>query len=70
MFHSELRPSQLTLLTRITMHITIEEWLDSPVHSTSGDETCSMLDKQRAKFDPDSENVGYLTKDQAINLKS
>jgi len=47
--------------------ITIEEWLDSP-RSTSGGETCSMLVKQWAEFYP--ENVGYLTKDQAINRKA
>jgi hypothetical protein len=45
--------------------MTIVEWLDSPVRSTSGGESCSMLVKQWAKYDP--ENVGYLTKHQAIN---
>jgi len=48
--------------------ITIDEWLDSPVRSTSGGETCSMLVKQWAKFD--TANVGYLTKHQAINRKA
>jgi hypothetical protein len=48
--------------------ITMEEWLDSPVRSTSGVEACSILVKQWAKFDP--ANVGYLTKQQAINRKA
>ena len=46
----------------------MEEWLDSPVRSTSGSETCSTLVKLWAKFDP--ANVGYLTKRQAINRKA
>jgi len=48
--------------------ITMEEWLDSPVRSTASGETCATLVKQWAKFDP--ENVGYLTKHQAINRKA
>jgi hypothetical protein len=48
--------------------ITMEEWLDSPVRSTSGGETRSMLVKHWAKFD--SANAGYLTKQQAINRKA
>jgi hypothetical protein len=46
--------------------ITIEEWLDSTVRSTSGGETCSMLVKQWSKFDP--VNVGYhLLKTTSLN---
>ena len=48
--------------------ITMEEWLNSPVRSTSVGETYSMLVKHWAKFDP--ANVGYLTKSQVINRKA
>ena len=48
--------------------VTMEEWLNSPVRSAAGDQTCSNLVKHWAKFD--TANVGYLTKHQFINRKA
>ncbi|KAF8236672.1 hypothetical protein L208DRAFT_614043 [Tricholoma matsutake] len=48
--------------------ITLDEWRNSPVRSTSSGETDALLAKQWAKFD--TLNVGYLTKDEALNLKA
>jgi len=47
--------------------MTFAEWRDSPVRSTSKDDTNSMLSEIWAKYD--TANVGYLTEDEAINRK-
>jgi len=46
--------------------MTFAEWRDSTVRSTISGEDNSMLFQQWAKYD--SENVGYLTEDEAVNL--
>jgi len=45
--------------------MTFVEWRDSPVRTTSKDETASMLAERWAKFD--TANIGYLTEDEAVN---
>jgi vacuolar-type H+-ATPase subunit C/Vma6 len=47
--------------------MTFAEWRDSPLRSASEGETDEMLSKIWAKYDID--NVGYLTKEEAINRK-
>jgi len=45
--------------------MTFAEWRDSPVRSTFNNENDSMLAEHWAKYD--TENVGYLTEDEAVN---
>ena len=48
--------------------MTFVEWRDSPVRSTSNGETSASLAEIWAKYD--TENVGYLTEDEATNRKA
>jgi Ca2+-binding EF-hand superfamily protein len=48
--------------------MTFAEWRDSMMHSTHHDENNATLFKHWIKYD--IENVGYLTKEEAINRKA
>jgi Ca2+-binding EF-hand superfamily protein len=48
--------------------MTFAEWRDSSARSTFTTESDSMLYEQWAKYD--TGNVGYLTKDEAMNKKA
>ena len=48
--------------------MTFSEWRDSPVRSTSEDETDATLAKFWAKYD--TANVRHLTEDEATNRKA